>query len=131
MTERKSKPGSLNRLNDWIAEYCRREQRGPEEVNILYRVMREGEFVRGQPGCRILAGIAPSHIVVMRKAMRELPDNNRNALWMKFSYPIDPLGRLYTNAQLAEFLNCNLKTFKNRIHSGKKQLANILSRMAA
>ena len=117
----------LKKITIWIEDFCRRALIDVERTNILYRVMREGCTINTEFGPIVLAGFSPAHVREMRRAMKKIPKDNSQALCVKYSYPLDPLGRLYTNAQLAHFFGITPNAFKNRLWRGKKELIKVLA----
>lgn len=118
-------------LNAWLESYCEHEQREPEFVNILWRLIHETNVQRAPPGHRILCLEAPRHVRAMRVIMRQLPQNERVCIWLRFSYPRKTTGHLYTGQEMATFLGVSASTFNRLVRSGKKRIYRQIDRAAA
>ena len=118
-------------IGAWIASYCEFEVKEPHAESILYRMIHEGQIQQPPPKSRVLCRDAPPHLRIMRIALHRIPDNQRICLWMKFSYPINKDGQMYTNAEVAQFLGLSVSAYRREIREGKRQVSAELHHMAA
>jgi len=119
-------------LDAWLESYCDHEQREPEFVNILWRLLHETNVQRAPPGHRILCLDSPRHVRVMRVMVHRLPQPQRVCIWMQFSRPRKPKdGKPYTQQELAKFLGISRSTFGRFVKAGKKTIYREIDRAAA
>jgi len=118
-------------LDSWLELYCEHEQREPEFINILWRIIHEGQVQRPPPGHRILCLDAPRHVREMRVMVGRLPQPQRVCIWLRFSCPRKRNGRLYNGKELASFVGVSRRTFNRLISAGKKRIYRELDRAVA